>query len=1393
MAKDIIGKISIDAKDFLNDVQKCVDFTKELENEFQTIAKAKSFDNATKDSKALGESLKKTLATMIVEGKEGTAEFKKLESQLKQVTAESKKFDDALKKVATSVDDIGKEAQKSGGALDSIFQGIGAGAGIGIATAGIELLTSAFTESVVKGKELADAQTDLARKTGLSGEAFNKLKVEAKDAFVGGVGESVAEATKVVATARNLFGDAIPIEQIGEIASKAQTLGRLYDKDVNEVLMKSQSFIKQFGLEGDKAFNLIALAQQKGGTSQDDVLDTFAEYSQLFVEAGFNAEEFAGILVQAGEDAQFGTDKIADSIKEAQIRLKAGDTSKAFGDFTNLPKDLKKNLDKALKDAEQGKISVKDFLQISGKEIEKGFKEGKITESVRTQLQVAIAGTPAEDIGSEFYGKVFGTPIDPKIIEEQAKKAGSTFNKAVSFDSVIKEITGTIQLLSADVIKILEPAFATIVGIFSQGNSADGLINGIKGLASAIASILPTVAVFLKASFDLSQIFTKTLLSAIQKFASNFSGVFGNTQNEGVSFFETISEVGKTFGDVIGSIVDIVSTYIGALGTVWGSVFGSILGNYSETEKGTTSFSDKVVSFAQITSAVVKDWANKFNGFMASIKPVLSDVGNFIGTLAKYIGTILKGAFDLIVGSVTATVNVFKFFGSVISSIVTSVNGFVNSLFGASTQTNQTSGQVQQATGFFADMGRKITEVGGVLNFFSAILNGVSFAFANFSSGIAEGFKLISSGEISKGFDALFNSVSKTAESFTLGFNKSVEESKNRLGGLANEGKKTADILGGLGLKNVIGKATEIPEDKIVPPPVVPPPTTGKATKETESELKKQQKAYEEALADLTDLQSDYSKKVNAIDLDLTLSTEQRAKKKLDLDIELANQKVALVRKIFKLEGDGITSLSTKVKLEKGEEFRTIQKIFEAEFVAKQKLEADKIALQKKSDEEKTKNYLKYIESLINADEKQFDRFLKTADELAGIKIGDTLTRQLIEDLQLEGVEIGSKVDESSVKKATEKAKESYQIALSDIDVQISAELNQQTKQNLIDKRKEIQSKLDNIEINLKAKAPKKLEDSVDEFKNKIVAGLSGITFSIDTSESKKAMKEIEKSIADVNLQFALGKLSSSEYQDQLNELNAKQKEVLDSQETVLDSLQKQLQGVFKSTTDITDQLLKDTASGIKDGTKTMADSFGALGLSLAGVVGGALTETEDKGTALLKGLFDLASKAVSILLPVILAQYSAFKGPIGTALATVLTAGIVATLQGIKSALGFEKGGLVPGGEQFIRINEKGQEFVINANATRKNMPVLDAINKGNDKLAMQLLQSKYDSSTSNSTIVIQNDSKLIEAVNSLNDRLTKQERALNIKLGASEIKFDTKAGAKSHLYVMNRKAKNY
>lgn len=75
----------------------------------------------------------------------------------------------------------------------------------------------------------------------------------------------------------------------------------------------------------------------------------------------------------------------------------------------------------------------------------------------------------------------------------------------------------------------------------------------------------------------------------------------------------------------------------------------------------------------------------------------------------------------------------------------------------------------------------------------------------------------------------------------------------------------------------------------------------------------------------------------------------------------------------------------------------------------------------------------------------------------------------------------------------------------------------------------------------------------------------------------------------------------------------------------------------------------------------------------------------------------------------------------------------------------GFATGGLVPANTKAIQINERGQEFVMNANATRQNLPILQSMNSGGNEMSeiKSLLTTYLQNPVSPTLIVSPTDSK--------------------------------------------------
>jgi phage-related minor tail protein len=540
----------------------------------------------------------------------------KVTTELNQVQNESKQTDQALDKMAdintsSAVADVNKLSEAidgvgdSAGGLGGVFEGLKGGLGDALSggligglvggglaagvQAGVGAIVDGFGAVVDAGRGLISAQGDLQAQTGATGAEFEALKASAEDAFLGGVGESVAEATKVISNAAVVLKGALPADEIGAFTAKAQALGNLYEKDVNEVISKSAPFIKQFGLDGDEAFNLIAFAAKEGKTSQDDVLDTLAEYSQLLSEAGFSAEEFAGQMAIAGQEGLFNTDKIADSIKEAQIRLKAGDTAKAFTDIKNqLPQALGSTLGNLEQLASSGQITIKEFLQKSGETIKTAFDAGQISEAMATQLQVAVAGTPAEDIGVEAYNKMFGAPIPVEEIKAKAAQAGQDASNAVgqylSFDVVGRNLSLAFEKGSAMVVGGLSQTFGmiaeavgptmselgdTMTGVFERMWTYIGPILGLIGgaIINTIVGTLNSAMVIVNTFYSIwTQVFD-AVVAAISPLVDVIKQAFGmdGALGEGMDVVEMFQEYMNTTGEIMREIGSVVAAFGGLL------------------------------------------------------------------------------------------------------------------------------------------------------------------------------------------------------------------------------------------------------------------------------------------------------------------------------------------------------------------------------------------------------------------------------------------------------------------------------------------------------------------------------------------------------------------------------------------------------------------------------------------------------------------------------------------------------------------------------------------------------------------------------------------------------------------------------------------------------------
>jgi len=443
------------------------------------------------------------------------------------------------------------------------------------------------------GREAAQSTRQLAGQTGLVGAALDDLKARAADAFVAGVGGDLAEARAAMGATEQQLGKLLSPDTIDNFLVKASGIGQTFDKETGEIAAKARTFAQNFQItDGDKLGNLVALGMQRASGAMDDVLDTLDEYSQLAVQAGFNSEEWIGTLVKGVELGARDTDKLADAIKETQIRLRAGDITTALkGTISPIDDQIKQIV--AL--GEAGQISVKEVLLRSTDAINTAFDAGKISESMRSQLQVAISGTPAEDLGADLYGRIFGAPIDVGQVQQQAEQAGQQMADAVGNVSVFAKLGRQFDLVKTQAAELFAP-----------------LLGGASDLISTVSQIGPGLNVLLDKEGPLGG-FVSSITAKLGPALGGLIPSFGAVGTAGAAAGSTTT---AAFSPLIGTILPIVAAVV--------AVGGALLLAYKYSD----SFREKVDGLGDAISTGFTVAKNYVVAFVQNAGPLLAAFGD---------------------------------------------------------------------------------------------------------------------------------------------------------------------------------------------------------------------------------------------------------------------------------------------------------------------------------------------------------------------------------------------------------------------------------------------------------------------------------------------------------------------------------------------------------------------------------------------------------------------------------------------------------------------------------------------------------------------------------------------------------------------------------------------
>jgi len=344
-----------------------------------------------------------------------TLQDRNFSSNLRRASDRSDDFGRGIVRVGNRIERFGKGAEK-------VFKTVGASAAA-LGAVGLAGLGAGVAKSIV---DMNDAFATLQAQTGATAGQMKEYESAAKEVFSKGYGENIDEVTNALARVKQNMRD-IDAGEISKVTSNSMLLAKTFDADVNEVTRGANNMMQAFGISSDKAFDLFTAGGQRGLNFSNEMFDNVAEYSSLFGNMGYSAEEYFGIMERGAQAGVYNLDYVNDVMKEFQIRVKDGSksTDETFSAMSKSTFDLWESFNR-------GEASVADVAGAVTKEL-----QGMDDQVTANQLAVALFGTKWEDLEAGAMYAMLGSKDAMKDFEGStesaaAKVEGSLKNKLIS-------------------------------------------------------------------------------------------------------------------------------------------------------------------------------------------------------------------------------------------------------------------------------------------------------------------------------------------------------------------------------------------------------------------------------------------------------------------------------------------------------------------------------------------------------------------------------------------------------------------------------------------------------------------------------------------------------------------------------------------------------------------------------------------------------------------------------------------------------------------------------------------------------------------------------------------------------------------------------------------------
>lgn len=743
-------------------------------SESEKLAKAQEYvsqqsENAEKTIDILRRQLEATQSEFGVT----STEAMQMEAKLNDAEREFEELGQAAKDVdTTSLDDIGSKID-----MNNLMEASGVLSDIG------DKLTELGKQAVDSANSVGSSQSKIQANFGLTKQEAAELTNVAKDIYYKGFGESLDQSTDALILVKRNLGD-LNNQDLQNITEQAMVLENTMGADMDETLRGVNGLMVNFGLSAQDAMDLMVSGTQNGLDKTHELGDNMAEYSQLWSQMGYSADETFGMLQNGLDAGAYNLDKVNDLVKEMGISLTDGRFEQNMDMFSESTR-------KAFEEWKNGGGTQKDVINSMIQDFSN--MDGQYD-------QLNKASTIWSALGEDNAMKVVQSLTDVNHTFDDVSGSAQKMNEDSTtplqeLNGKIAELKDSLAPIGNTIIEALEPVIDFLGKMADAFNNLPQPVQDyavvIGGLTAAFTLLMPIIVGFMTLGGPTTLIIGAVITAIAGVIAivknwgaitdwfkgiwSNFTGWLGDTWE---SLKEGASSVWDGVKETWSGFVDWVSNIWNGVKEVWSIIWADIVGIVQIPWTLITSLIQAGINII----VGIFDVAGQLLGvaWQAVWTPISDFLKNTWDTMTQWISIAWNGivtTFHTIFDPVVAWWN------GIWTSISTTTSNIWNSISSTASNTwNSVTSNISNAINTAKSAIQSVWN--SISSWISGIWNGIKNTALNLWNGITstisskvnDGKNAISSGwsNLTSIVSGIFNNVKNTISNIWEGIKKTV-------------------------------------------------------------------------------------------------------------------------------------------------------------------------------------------------------------------------------------------------------------------------------------------------------------------------------------------------------------------------------------------------------------------------------------------------------------------------------------------------------------------------------------------------------------------------------------------------------------------------------------------